>query len=67
MDDADKEVVVRAVAYVAQRSGCAPEIAMDLLCDLSGGGEQELTDTARSILRDLDSIDDILEQFNRDN
>ncbi|MCU1366721.1 MAG: hypothetical protein JWL72_2498 [Ilumatobacteraceae bacterium] len=66
MESADKETVVRAVAYVARRSGCPPEIAMDLLCDLAGGDEQVLTDTARGILRDLETIDDIIEQINQD-
>lgn len=67
MEDADKETVVRAVAYLAHRSGCQPEIAMDLLCDLSGGGEQELTETARGILRDPNAVDDLIDLLHHHN
>ena len=40
---------------------------MDLLCDLSGGGEQELTETARGILRDPNAVDDLIDLLHHHN
>lgn len=61
-DELGEEVVVRAVAFVADRNGCSLDIAMELLCELSDDGPHDLVETALGIVRDMGRIDEVLDE-----